>query len=424
MSAHEMDADLLDEAAREILRGNDRGGYTVPTDGLYPYQWNWDSAFTAWGLAEFDLPRAWVELETLMSGRWPDGMVPHILFHQPDPSYFPGPDVWGTDDRRPIASSGISQPPVAATVARALLEQDPEAGAPRARALFAPLADWHRWFMTWRSDGGAICATHPWEGGRDNAPDWDGAMAAIDPADVGEYRRRDTSHVDASMRPTRADYDRYVWLVQRGKRLGWDEAKMLDGTPFRVADPLLTFILLRANRDLSAIGRALGEDTAEIDGWAAELENGAATLWNPALGAYDSRNVLTDALTGSLSDASFLCWYAGIDDPRALEQAQRVWDAVPYPVPSFDPADPRFDPRRYWRGPTWPVVNAMIACGLADCGHAGLAGALRGSSARLIAEGGFSEYFDPVTGDPAGGTSFSWTAAVWLRWASPNAASD
>ena len=42
---------MRDDQARAILRGNDRGGYTVPTDMLYPFQWNWDSAFAAWGLA-------------------------------------------------------------------------------------------------------------------------------------------------------------------------------------------------------------------------------------------------------------------------------------------------------------------------------------------------------------------------------------
>ena len=34
----------LSAQARDILIKNDRGGYTVPTQGLYPYQWNWDSA--------------------------------------------------------------------------------------------------------------------------------------------------------------------------------------------------------------------------------------------------------------------------------------------------------------------------------------------------------------------------------------------
>lgn len=57
----------LDDQARAILRQNDRGGYTVPTHGLYPYQWNWDSAFAAWGFSTFDLPRAWDELDTLMA---------------------------------------------------------------------------------------------------------------------------------------------------------------------------------------------------------------------------------------------------------------------------------------------------------------------------------------------------------------------
>ena len=103
----------LDEQARDVLRKNDKGGYTLPTHGLYPYQWNWDSAFAAWGFTTFDSDRGWTELETLMSGQWEDGMLPHILFHRVDPGYFPGPDVW--QGRGPIPSSGISQPPVAAT---------------------------------------------------------------------------------------------------------------------------------------------------------------------------------------------------------------------------------------------------------------------------------------------------------------------
>ena len=97
-------AQTLDKTAREIIEGNDKGGYTVPTEGLYPYQWNWDSAFAAIGFAEFDIDRAWEEFDTLFSGQWDNGMVPHILFHKSDPRYFPGPDVWGGTG--PIPSSG------------------------------------------------------------------------------------------------------------------------------------------------------------------------------------------------------------------------------------------------------------------------------------------------------------------------------
>jgi len=113
----------LDTAARDILRANDRGGFTVPTARLYPYQWNWDSAFAALGFAEFDLDRAWRELETLVEGQWPNGMIPHIIFRRDDPDYFPGPPVWNTGREPP--TSGYTQPPVLATVMRALYERDP-----------------------------------------------------------------------------------------------------------------------------------------------------------------------------------------------------------------------------------------------------------------------------------------------------------
>ena len=104
--------------------------------------------------------------------------------------------------------------------------------------------------MTWRlTNRNCIFISHPWEAGRDNSPDWDNAMRAINPVGVGEYTRRDTSHVDGSMRPTKEDYDRYLWLVQRGRKLKWDEELMSVNRPFEVADPTMTFILLRASQD-------------------------------------------------------------------------------------------------------------------------------------------------------------------------------
>jgi len=407
----------LDEEARTILRGNDRGGYTVPTAGLYPYQWNWDSAFAAWGFATFDMPRAWDELDTLFSGQWADGMVPHILFHKPDPDYFPGPDVWGGVG--PLPSSGISQPPVAATIARLLYDMDPQASRARLERLYDKMAAWHQWFMDWRLDRGAVCITHPWEAGRDNTPDWDGAMAGIDPVGVGEYKRRDTSHVDPSMRPRKYDYDRYLWLVQMGHRLKWDQAALLSENPFRVADPTMTFVLLRAQRDLAALGRILGKDVGAIEQAVGVLEAGADTLWNPDLACYDARDVHSGVWANCVSNASFLNWYAGIDHDGMTAQYDRVCALCRYPVPSHDPASDRFDPKRYWRGPTWAMLNALIGIGLNERGLTDRGEALRKATGDLIADHGFAEYFDPLTGDPAGGGTFTWTAAVWLAWASP-----
>jgi len=409
---------LLDQTARDILRLNDRGGYTVPTEGLYPYQWNWDSAFAAMGFAQFNVDRAWVEFETLFSGQWDNGMVPHILFHQVDEDYFPGPEMWKSVG--PIPSSGITQPPVAATMVRLVFERNPNVGLARLAPLYDKIVAWHDWFMAWRLDQGAVCTTHPWETGRDNAPDWDGAMAAIDPVGVGEYRRRDTSHVDSEMRPTREDYDRYVWLVQRGARLNWDDAAMLQDTPFRMADPSMTFTLMRAQRDLAELGRSLGRDVSTIEGQIAKLESGAQTLWNETLGCYDSRDTRTGEWANSISNASFLCWYGGLPAPQMRAVLTHVLEGVTYGVPSFTPHDPKFEAKRYWRGPVWAVMNMLIGMGLDEM-DLPEGQVLREGTADLITKHGFSEYFDPLDGSPAGGGTFTWTAAVWLGWASPDA---
>ncbi|MEJ2035896.1 MAG: hypothetical protein P8X69_07415, partial [Maritimibacter sp.] len=76
---------------------------------------------------------------------------------------------------------------------------------------------------------------------------------------------------------------------------------------------------------------------------------------------------------------------------------------------------------RYWRGPIWGVINTLICLGLAEAGHIELAERIRRDTRKLIAEHGFYEYFNPVDGTPAGGDAFSWTAAIWLTWASPSA---
>jgi hypothetical protein len=100
--------------AQAILRANDRGGYTVPTAGLYPYQWNWDSAFCALGWMTFDEPRAWREFDRLLEGQWADGMVPHIVFHRWNHDYFPGPDIWRTRHvgDHPTGSAGHRRAPL------------------------------------------------------------------------------------------------------------------------------------------------------------------------------------------------------------------------------------------------------------------------------------------------------------------------
>lgn len=414
------------DTARSILRANDRGGYTVPNGRVYPFQWNWDSAFVALGFDTFDRDRAWTEVETLFRAQWEDGFVPHIVFWRDDAGYFPGPEVWSTG--RDPRTSGITQPPVAATVVRRLWDAAEAAGEgeayrPRAEALFDRLLRWHRWFADHRDPErrGVVVAMHPWETGRDNSPEWDAPGEPIDVSNVGEYTRRDTGHLDGKMRPTKLEYDRYLALVQFGRSTGWDHARIARENSFRVADIGMSMILLRANRDLLALAESLGRDTAEIAEWITRAEAGIGWLWDDEARTWCSRDLLTGRHSGFVTSASFLSFYAGLQDPdrdaAALAHFDRIAARVRYTVPSLDPDDPGFQMIRYWRGPVWAVVNWMIGAGLAEAGHTARAERVRADTLALIDGTGFYEAFSPLDGAGSGGDDFSWTAAIRLAWA-------
>jgi glycogen debranching enzyme len=82
-------------------------------------------------------------------------------------------------------------------------------------------------------------------------------------------------------------------------------------------------------------------------------------------------------------------------------------------------AEPAFEPRNYWRGPAWPVINWLLGQSLDQLGCAGRAAELRRDSlAQLAATGEFAEYYEPFTGQPLGSLQQSWTAAVALDWSS------
>ncbi|MBU6252878.1 MAG: hypothetical protein KGN98_06770, partial [Alphaproteobacteria bacterium] len=333
----------LNTRAIDILRRNDRGGYTVPTHGLYPYQWNWDSAFVALGFAEFDRDRAWQEIETLISAQWDDGMIPHIVFHQEDPGYFPGPSVWATGKTPP--TSGITQPPVLASIVRTLWEAEgANPDCPRMRRLYQACLRSHRWFHRFRDPlgNGLVMVTHNWETGRDNSSEWDAALARVDTSGVGTYQRRDTGHVDAAMRPTQQEYDRYVAILQFGRSTGWNHSEIADHGPFRMLDVGMSMELLRANRDLLVMAQALGETDVinELEGRIALSHSGMDWLWNDAVGAYCSRDVTTGDSSGLVTNASFLAFYADVGSPaqraRLIAALDRLTTSARYLLPSLE----------------------------------------------------------------------------------------
>lgn len=413
------------ERARAILRDNDLGGYSIPTKGLYPFQWNWDSGFTALGYATFDEPRAWQELETLFIGQWQDGMLPHIVFHKVSPDYFPGPAIWGVD-RQP-QTSGITQPPVVASIARRTLDmaRDGALADAKARALYPKLLAYHRWW--WRArdpdNTGLVVIYHPWELGMDNSPAWDEALARVPRTENRDYVRRDTSHVDQAQRPRQTEYDRYMYLVELFRGVGYDPAFMYRESPFRVVDLCVNSILQRASEDLAHLAERFGtaQEQTELAQRIALGRKGFDRLWDETDGHYYNLDTKGAGLVKIATSASFMPLYAGAPEQARAErlaaELKRWGEAVAFLVPSTDPAAPQFERQRYWRGPVWVIVNAMIADGLARYGFADLSERVKADTARLIEKTGFYEYFDPTDGTGYGGGHFTWTAATYLFWA-------
>lgn len=410
------DAALI-ERCRQTLRQNDRGGYAVPSSRLYPFQWNWDAAINALGWQTFDEPRAWQEVEWLLKGQWADGLVPSIVFHRPADSYFPGPQEWGCDHLSPPTTS-ISQPPVLASMVRLMRarSRDPQVDD-RVRALLPGLVHWHRWWHEERDPEGTGLSViyHPWETGSDNSPAWDEALARVPPA-TRAYQRRDTGVVDGSMRPHKAEYDRFVYLVDFFRERAFDARRIYDECPLRVADFALNAILHRADRDLAELCEDLGlpDDARRLRAWAERSAAALATLWLPQEARYASLDTRSGQRLTQRTHASFLAWWAGLRSPGLLTEFEAFMAATRHGLASTHPADPGYDPRRYWRGPVWPHINWLVAEGLSEQGHAEPADRLRAHTLALIRQGGLHEYFSADTGEPLGGPDFSWTATIAL----------
>jgi hypothetical protein len=248
-------------------------------------------------------------------------------------------------------------------------------------ALYPRLLASHRWWKRARDPGdtGLVASLHPWETGMDNSPAWDTPLARVPTETATAVVRRDTMHVDAAIRPREEEYLRFIHLVDLFRETEWEPARMMAASPFRVIDVGTNAILLRAERDLLALaGRfGTGAEAAVIAARIARTNRALDRLWSVAGGGYRSFDLIGDTPIAAATSAALLPLFGGgVPAERVAvlcATLQRWGQAVRHPIPSTDPADPRFEPRRYWHGPVWAVVNWMLAEGLWDAGERSLA---------------------------------------------------
>jgi glycogen debranching enzyme len=437
----------LAKAAAEVLTNNDMGFAVKPSPHLYPHQWNWDSGFIAIGLATFDEKRAQREVLQLLRTQWKNGMIAHVIFNPEAKTYFPGPDVWQSErsksgpvdkNGKPVATSGHTQPPVLALAARKVYERssDPAQSLKFLKEAYPRLKKYQEFFYKHRDiDGdGLIYTVHPWETGRDNGPEWVNLMSKIELGWQPVYERRDTKIVDASERPTKEQYDRFVYLVELYRQNKYDPKKIEEKSPFLAQDVLMNALLYRSNEDLLWAAkelhsrtrsldtkRSLEKDMKQIEGWMEKTRGGFEKLWDDKKGLFYSWDVKSDRRIDINSVATFLPLFAGV---ASEDQARRLVEehlenteeyALEYPVPSTAKNESKyFDPKKYWLGPAWINTNWMIIRGLERYGYTDLAQELEKKTLDLVKKTGFFEYFNANTGAGCGGDDFSWTAALVL----------
>lgn len=427
--------------AAAILQANDTGTSIKASADLYPHQWSWDAAFVSIGLAHISIDRAMQEMRSLFRGQWQNGMLPHIVYNPdvPATAYFPDAARWDAtkaspDAPRDVATSGIIQPPVHAIAIRLICDRaEPEQARAIAREFYHPLLEWHRYLMSARDpeSSGLVTIVHPWESGMDNAPRWDAPLARIQvpEGELPPFERRDLAHVaDPAQRPTDADYDRYLWIVEVLKRGGYRVDRLRDALPFRVKDSFVSAILVAANESLIRIADMADGDVDDlpiIESWIDRGRRGLAGQWDTGQDVCADLDLVDGRPISTRTIATFAPLIAGQVTTDTKAALIRLWHSTAFtghpdlrwPLPPVtSPEDPGFAPTRYWRGPVWPVMSWLLWWAWSRIGEDVVADKLRAAALEQVTAVGFAEYMHPFTGEALGSDDQSWTAAVVLDW--------
>jgi hypothetical protein len=315
----------------------------------------------------------------------------------------------------------------------------PERFHDRVARLYPKLLAWHRYLAERRDpdETGLITVYHPWEG-TDNTPRWDAALLRLQISALPSYTRTDTSLVDADERPTRAEYDRYLWLVALLRDAGYDDDAIQRAHPFLIKDVQCSAIFAAACGSLERIAEFVGAGAAERAEIAARRERAAAAVvraWDEELGLVLDFDVRMRAPVRVSTSAGLAVLLVPDLDPTLAERAVGTafgpdfagGAGLAFPVVlSTALRSSEFRPRAYWRGPTWPVVNWLLWWGLIQQRMTEPAGALRRANLALLSRptARFAEYFEPFTGEPLGSLDQSWTAAVALDWLADQPGAD
>jgi hypothetical protein len=353
--------------------------YTCPSPGHYPWQWYWDSCFTAISWRHFDRDRSRRELESLLAAQRDDGFIGHTIF-------------WNT----PL--SGVRRYTYNVTSRDALMTA----------SIQPPVLAW-AWLITVGDPTGmtGIARHHEWLAANRDL-DGDGLIWIVQPDESGLDA---STQFDAIWGNRAHGLPGYLLLVQRNRRLKYDMRRIAQaGGP--VCCEVMTNVLYSLSR--SALG--LPSLTATIVERMYDEDTGL--FWPIARPAPAQRPALTWTALAPL---------ALPDLPEAIGRrlveehlldSSRFW--LPVPPTSVAADDPTFSTddsgglrtRRYWRGPTWVNAAWLVWIGLVRLGYDEHARELAARIAAVVRDQGLREYYNPYSGEGMGAADFGWSSLV------------
>ena len=425
--------ELLLKKAKQVLKGNLLNGVIIPAQGLYPHQVLWDSCFIAIGLSHYDIRQAQKQVIKFFDAQWLNGMVPHIIFN-PLPHYWYDRRIWRSWisplSNKSIATSGLTQPPMLAeaivSIGTKLNKTD---RLEWYNSVFDQLIAYHSWLYKERDPKGKglIVLVHPWETGLDNtppwleslrhrhAPWWINLMVWLKIDKVADRIRFDGKYVDYSQRSSSVEALRLYDALRHIRSKKYDTSLILQKPPFAIEDLTFNCLFIRANQHLLNIAKEIERPLPSfLLSNIRKSQEALEQLWDEDEGMYFSRNIVTGNFLKEISISSLLPIYSGvISDDRADKIVSHIKDFdVPYPIPSVPPSSSWFNPMRYWQGPSWVNINWLMIDGLNRYGYKDLAEDIINKTLQMVDNSGFYEYYNPLTGEPAGVYNFSWTAAL------------
>tara|TARA_Y100000589_G_C27115179_1_gene613954 strand:+ start:65 stop:1327 length:1263 start_codon:yes stop_codon:yes gene_type:complete len=412
-------SNLINKAQKTLL-GNRRKGYTLPTNNkLYPAQWNWDSAFIALGYSYFNLNYALKEITTLLDGQWKDGMVPHILFHNPNTNYYPNYTAWNCGNK--IRSSGITQPPILATILKLILDKNKISNKQtiEIKKIVKKIIRFHEWFIKFRDPNktGLVSILHPWESGYDNSPIWDEPMAKVTIEKNLKYKRADNKLIKPDQRPLNIDYDRYVSIKNNLRKKKYNPKEIFKSSLFNVVDVGFNSLFLKANKDLIQISNKFNIETSKISNYVKVTEKNILKLYDKKKGIFFSKDIRNNKKIYIPSITNYFILFADLDNDfinnKLIKNLKNHNKNNKYFFSSIKPSHNSFEEKRYWRGPVWINCNWFIYQGLKNK-DLKFSNYVKKKTIKLLEKSKFYEYFSCKNGQPMGAKNFSWSASLYL----------